>query len=71
MEYNLQSLKVSEKINNKLRIATALVNIGAVYYNKPATHDKALTYYLRALPLTKEIKDSSAIGTVYANIGEI
>lgn len=51
LEYHLKSLQVSEKIGNKLRITTSLINIGAVYFNKPATHIKAMQYYLRALPL--------------------
>ena len=57
LNYHLKSLKVSERLNNKLRIATSLINIGAVYDRKKATHDKALRYYLRALPLSEEINN--------------
>ncbi len=67
----LESLKVSEEINDKLRIATALVNLGAVYFNKKATHNLALQYYLKALPLSEELGDNDAIGTSSVNIGEI
>lgn len=62
---------MAEQLGNKLRIATPLQNIGAVNFNKPATRDKALQYYLKALPLSKELGDKDAIGTITVNIGEI
>jgi class 3 adenylate cyclase len=71
IEYYLRSLKVSEELGDKLRIATALVNIGAVYFNKPATHDMSLKYYLQSLPLSEELGDHDAIGTSAVNMGEI
>jgi len=55
IEYHLKSLKIAEEINNKFRIATNLNNIGTVYANKPATIDKALEYFNRALPIFEEI----------------
>jgi hypothetical protein len=46
--------------------------IGAIYYAKDATKGQRLwQYMLRALPLAKEIGDSSAMGTISENIGEI
>jgi class 3 adenylate cyclase/Tfp pilus assembly protein PilF len=71
IEYYLESLKIAEEIGDKLRVATALINIGAVYFNKKGTHDKALQYYLKALPLSEELGDQDAIGTSAVNIGEI
>ena len=64
-------LLIAEKINDKLRIATVLNNMGSVYNHKPATKQKALENYLRSLPLSEELKDKNAIGTTSANIGEI
>ncbi len=71
LEYYLESLRLAEKTNNKLRITTALINIGAVYFNKEATHDKALTYYEKAVKLAEELGDKDAIGTTAVNMGEI
>jgi class 3 adenylate cyclase len=71
IEYYLKSLRVAEGIKDTLRIATALMNIGAVYYSKQATHDMALEYYKRALPMSEILGDQDAIGTVTVNMGQI
>lgn len=71
LELHLQSLKMSEEINDTLRILTSLVNIGAVYLNKPATYKKALDYFLKSYKLSKAINDEYLIGTSTANLGEI
>ncbi|HAK12675.1 MAG TPA: adenylate/guanylate cyclase domain-containing protein [Chitinophagaceae bacterium] len=71
LEYYLQSLKLAEKTKDKLRILSALNNIGGVYFEKPATHDKALVYFLKALPLSAELNDTESFGTTAANLGEI
>ncbi len=71
LELHLQSLKISEEINDTLRILTSLVNIGAVYLNKPATYDKALDYFLKSYKLSKAINDQYLLGTSTANLGEI
>ena len=47
-----------------------LNSIGTIYFNL-STYDKALQYYLRALPLSEQIKDSNSIGTTAVNIGEV
>lgn len=71
LENHLLSLKYAELANDKLRILTALNNVGAVYYIKPATYDKALQYYFRALPLCEELGNTNALGTISVNIGNI
>jgi adenylate cyclase len=71
IENHLMSLTVAEQIGNKIRIATNYNNIGTVYLNKKATTNKALTYYLLALPIFKEIDYSDGVGIVSGNIGEI
>ena len=71
INYYLESLKVAEEIGDRLRIATALVNIGGVYYNKVATYHMAMDYYKQALPIMKELEDYEAIGAVTVNMGEI
>lgn len=71
LELDLKSLQISESINDTLRIVTSLNNIGTVYLNKPATYDKALTYFLRSYDLSKAIQDKYLMGTAAVNLGEI
>jgi len=71
LELHLQSLKMSEEINDTLRVLTSLTNIGGVYSNKEATYQKALEYFLRAYELSQKIKDDYSIGTSSVNVGEI
>lgn len=71
LENHLSSLKYAELANDKLRILTALNNIGGVYFIKPATYDKALEYYFRALPLCEELGNTNNLGAISVNIGNI
>src|SRR6185436_4859515 len=71
LELHFQSLKISEEIEDTLRIVTSLNNIGAVYLNKPATYKKALENFLRSYTLSKVINDQYLIGTASVNLGEI
>lgn len=71
LENHLLSLKYAEQTNDKLRILTALNNVGGVYYIKPATYDKALEYYFRALPLCEELGNTNNLGAISVNIGNI
>ena len=72
LEYQLGSLKLGEKMNNKNIQFKALNNIAAVYFTKSATWDKALEYLFKCIAMAREIKvDSARVGLVYANIGTI
>jgi adenylate cyclase len=71
IDFYLRSLRISEEIDDKLRIGTALNNIGGVYNNKPATVDKGLKYFLRGLPIFEKIEYPDGVATVSMNIGEI
>lgn len=71
LELYLESLDVSEEIGDKVRIYTALQNIGLIYGKKEATFEKALEYYFRALPISEELGDQYDIGHITGNIGEI
>ena len=64
-------MKLGEQANDTTRIVTTLSNIGSIYVNKPNTYDQALEYFLRALPLAKEIRDYDAIGALTVNVGEL
>ena len=70
LELHLQSLKMSEDINDSLRILTSLINIGGVYLNKEATYKKALEYFQRSYDLSKLVKDENTIGASAVNLGE-
>lgn len=71
LDYYLRSLKVAEENKLKLREAIALNNLGTVYHDNPETHDKALDYFIKALPMLKELGDMDAFGTTATNLGEI
>lgn len=70
VEYYTKSLDLAQQSENKLRIETALSNIGVIYSKNPATNNKALEYYLKALPYALDIKDDESTGIIYTNIGE-
>ncbi len=71
LENYLLSLKFSELSGDKYRILIALNNVGGVYYIKDATYDKALEYYLRAMPICEELGKLEDLGTICVNIGSI
>jgi adenylate cyclase len=71
LDYHLKSLRVAESIMDTLRMVQAYNNIGAVYMNKDATHDKAMQYFIKAVPLSEISGDKEAIGTASVNLGEL
>ena len=64
-------MKFSELAGDKFRILIALNNVGGVYNIKPATYDKALEYYLKALSISEELGKMEESGTICVNIGTI
>ena len=71
LENYLQSLRYSELAGDKFRILIALNNVGGVYFIKPATYDKALEFYLKALQLCEELDKQTELGAISVNIGSI
>jgi adenylate cyclase len=86
LENYLESLRYAELANDKLRILTALNNVGGVYSIKVQSYDsltksnagayqfnlnKALEYYLKALPLSEELALKKETGSVAVNIGSL
>jgi len=71
LDYYLQSLRLAEGIKDSLRIATALVNIGAVYSGKESSHDLAAKYYKQSIEMSESLGDYDAIGTSSVNLGEL
>jgi tetratricopeptide (TPR) repeat protein len=66
IELYLKSLANAEKLKDTLRIATALNNIGGVYFNKQASREKALGYFLKAVPLGDYLNDKGVIWHKFA-----
>lgn len=71
IEFHLHSLTISEKLKDSLYMGTALNGIGAAYNNNPSMVDKALGYYLRALPIFQGIDYEAGTGIIAMNVGEI
>lgn len=71
LENYLNSLKFAEQAGDSLRILSALNNVGSIYNLKPSTHDKALSYYQKALPICEKLGLTEELGTVSVNIGYI
>lgn len=71
LENYLLSQKYAEQSGDATRLLTALNNIGAIYNLKKATQEKALSYYLQALPICQKLGKTEELGTVSMNIGYI
>lgn len=69
-EYILKSLSLAQKSGDKHRIENTLGNLGVLYSKNPATNDKAIEYYLKALPYALEIKNDDESAILYTNLGE-
>ena len=62
-------MKYAEEINDTLRLATILNNIGANYSNKISTQERALSLF-KTLPLVEVIGDDDGIGAIMVGTGE-
>jgi two-component system, NtrC family, sensor kinase len=71
LELHLQSLKIAEEIDNKLRIGTSYNNIGTVYHQNNTTESEALESYKKSLAVFQEIDYEPGIATASMNIGEV
>jgi len=71
IDFHLRALKIGEELNDSLRIGSALNGVGSVYNNKDETRDKALGYFLRALPIFRNIRYEAGAAIVAMNVGEI
>ncbi|MCL6257632.1 tetratricopeptide repeat protein [Aquiflexum sp. TKW24L] len=71
LELHFESLKISEEIDNKLRIGTSLNNIGTVYQKNSSNLIEALTFFKKSLEVFQGIDHTPGIATSAMNIGEI
>ncbi len=65
-----EAMVVSEKGNYKKGLAAVYNNI-AIVYNSKGDHVSSIEYYLKAIALNEELKDSSKLAMAYANIGGV
>ncbi len=70
LEYYLRSLRIAEKLKNPLRIASALVNVAAVYAEDIKDYDKTMSYYEQAIPYLKILDDTGISKAVLLGIGQ-
>lgn len=70
ISYNYDYLKISQDLKDSLGIATALNNLGEIYYKQGAA-DKALEYYERSLKLLEQMNNQKQIGVLLNTIGYI
>jgi tetratricopeptide (TPR) repeat protein len=68
IDYYHRSLKIQEKIEDKIGIANSFINIGSIY-DKQGDNNKALEYNLKSLKLLEEINDKTIMATCLNNIG--
>ncbi len=70
IDYYLRSLRIAEKIDNPLRIATALVNIAGVYADNMQDYDKTMSYYDQAMPYLKILNNTGISKSVLLGTGQ-
>ncbi len=71
LELHFASLKISENIDNKLRIGTSFNNIGTVYLENKSTMEEALSFFKRSLAVFQDIEEEQGMATAAMNIGEV
>ncbi|KIC95722.1 hypothetical protein OI18_04500 [Flavihumibacter solisilvae] len=71
LDYYLRSMRLAEEIGDEFRIATLSLNIAALYDKKPATEDKALESYRRAISLSEKNNYPDALGMATGNMGDL
>ena len=70
MEFQIQSLKLNEKLNNLVGIRKNYGNIGGQYYNQ-GQYRQALYYQNEAKKIAEELDDKKALSIVLVNIGQV
>ena len=70
LEYHFMSLKIRERIKDKIGMATSYNNIGFIY-DKQGEVRKALEFYFLSLEIRKEIEDKKGMASSYNNIAGI
>lgn len=70
LKYGEEAEQLSEKINNKKRMAISYYIIGMIY-NDQGNYEKALSKHLKALEIMEEIGDKGGVANSYNSMGII
>ena len=71
LEYFLRSIRIAEKLENPMRIASALVNVAGIYAEDIKDYDKTMSYYNQAIPYLNIINDPGISKNVLIGIGSL
>ncbi len=66
-----RAMNAARKTNNKDLLATALFNVGAVYYRQAIDYEKAYDYLEESRRYFKELNDKNSLGIVLHYLGKI
>ena len=64
--YGKEAISIAQKLNRSRSVAQSMNNLGTVLYIG-GNYPEALQYYLDALEIREQLKDSAAIGKSYNN----
>ncbi|MBK0384251.1 sensor histidine kinase [Pedobacter sp. SD-b] len=70
LKYQLEALKIREKLNNEVDLETSYINIGNVYF-AILDDEKALQYYKKALYYANKLGLEIELGKLYNNIAGV
>lgn len=68
---DLEAIQLAKKANLKKGLANVYNNTAIIYEEIKGDHASSLDYYLKALDVYMQIKDSSDMAMCYSNIGEV
>jgi len=71
LDYNFRALKLAESINDSLRMAYCMADIGFIYESHSKQYDISLSYQKKALKIYKEMHNYKEEAGSYINIGNI
>ncbi len=71
LPYYERVLSASRKANNKDILATALFNVGAVYYRQAVDYEKAYTYLDESARYFRELNDKNSLSVVLHYLGKV
>lgn len=70
LKYASEALEISVAVDEKIKMALSLNNIGRVYY-RWSEYEKAIEYYQRSLKISESMDDKSGIAQSFGNIGTV
>lgn len=68
LHYNLEALRINEKLQNQAKIADNLINAGLIYHDIK-NYNKALSFLRRGIVIKKKLNDTFGLMKGYINTG--